>query len=281
MARTVRDAAILLDSIVGFDEADSYTSANALAQPPLGGSYGAHLGERPLSSTRCGVLRTLFGDEQDSSQAAVNEVISSALRMMEASSANLIDVDIPNLTDYLENTSFFFCRSKSDLDSFLVPKMGTTLSDIYTAKNYPHGSFGIEAIARNDDTASYASRLETRDEFQRIVTSLMLRENISAILFPTTRLPSPRLSEINWNMQATFPANTHLASQLHLPAISVPVGFTAAGLPVGLELVGLPFSEQKLLELAYEIELIVKARTAPTLSVRGPKLKAGDAKQNP
>ena len=41
------------------------------------------------------------------------------------------------------------------------------------------------------------------------------------------------------------------------PAISVPVGFTTAGLPVGLQLVAPPFAERRLLELAHALEAAV------------------------
>lgn len=268
MGRTVRDVAVLFDSMVGFDEEDPYTSITALAPPPIGGSYGARLGEgQPLSSARLGVLHAFFGDEKDSGQADVKKVVHNALQILKtaaASEANIVDVDLPNLPTYLQNTSFFFCRSKADLDSFLKPVIGTTVSEIYEAAKYPPGNFGIEAIATYDETASYAMRLETRDEFLRTVMCVMIRENISAIVFPTARLPAPLHSEIDWNMRSTFPTNTWLASQLRLPAISVPVGFTKSGLPVGLELVGMPFSDQKLLELAYGIEQVIKARTPPS-----------------
>jgi amidase len=43
-------------------------------------------------------------------------------------------------------------------------------------------------------------------------------------------------------------------SVLGCPAISIPAGFSAAGLPVGLQLVASPFGERSLLEVAYALE---------------------------
>ena len=47
---------------------------------------------------------------------------------------------------------------------------------------------------------------------------------------------------------------TVAANLTGLPAISIPCGFTAAGLPVGLQLIGRPFSEDRLLRIAYEYQ---------------------------
>src|SRR3978361_2395250 len=48
MTRTVRDAALMLDVLVGFDEKDLYTTAVSIAGPPKGGSYASNLTEKTL-----------------------------------------------------------------------------------------------------------------------------------------------------------------------------------------------------------------------------------------
>jgi Asp-tRNA(Asn)/Glu-tRNA(Gln) amidotransferase A subunit family amidase len=53
-------------------------------------------------------------------------------------------------------------------------------------------------------------------------------------------------------------------SQLHLPAITVPAGFTPNGLPVGIELMALPYGEAGLLRTAAGVEAATAARRAPT-----------------
>jgi Asp-tRNA(Asn)/Glu-tRNA(Gln) amidotransferase A subunit family amidase len=63
----------------------------------------------------------------------------------------------------------------------------------------------------------------------------------------------------------TFPTNTVIASQARLPAISVPAGFTEAGIPVGMELLGMPYAELSLLQVAYQYEQSVRPRQAPAL----------------
>ena len=55
MARSVRDATLLLDAMVGYDPADEYTAAYAAARPPA--SYAALLDASALQGARIGVLR--------------------------------------------------------------------------------------------------------------------------------------------------------------------------------------------------------------------------------
>ena len=59
------------------------------------------------------------------------------------------------------------------------------------------------------------------------------------------------------------------ASLAGVPAISVPCGFTAAGLPIGLQLIGRPFAESTVLSAAHAWE------SAAGLSTRRPALAAG------
>ena len=62
-----------------------------------------------------------------------------------------------------------------------------------------------------------------------------------------------------------FPTNTVIASQLWMPSVSLPTGFTDEGLPVGLELMTLPYHEADLLSLAYGVEQATHSRRAPDL----------------
>ncbi|MFF5303421.1 hypothetical protein ACFY5F_29065 [Streptomyces sp. NPDC013161] len=62
-----------------------------------------------------------------------------------------------------------------------------------------------------------------------------------------------------------FATNTVIASQLWMPSVSLPTGFTYEGLPVGLELMTLPYHEADLLSLAYGVEQATHSRRAPDL----------------
>lgn len=272
MTRTVRDAALMLDILVGFDPKDSYTTAALIAGPPKGGSYAETLSEATLSKARIGVLNSVFGPESDAECANVNKVVRDALSHFNTGTT-LIDIEIPNLDYYLAFTPAYISRSRYDIDNFLAAHpiiKGVTVESIHTAKKFHQALPLFDRLGTSFKTPyedpQYAKRLEERDEFQRLVMSIMAEHNLDAIAYPSVQIPPPTVADVvGTRFRDYFPTNTVIGSQLRQPAISVPVGFTENGLPVGLELLGMPYSEQKLLELAYGVEKLTKARRAPSL----------------
>jgi amidase len=277
MARTVRDAALMLDALVGFDEKDLYTTAVSIAGPPKGGSYASNLTEKTLAGARIGVLKSVFGDDSDPECGAVNKTIRDALAKF-TTGTTLIDIDdIPNLKHYLGFTSTYNSRSHFDIDNFLKahPHLNLSLDELYESKSF-HPALSLwqdiaspKAKTHPYDDPEYAGRLDEREEFQRIVIGIMAKHSLDALAYPSVRIPPPTVEDVvGPRFNEDFPTNTVIGSQLRMPAISVPVGFTEegkehGGLPVGLELLGMPYREQLLLELAFGIEQLTKARRAP------------------
>lgn len=277
MTRSVRDAALMLDVLVGFDEKDLYTTAVAVAGPPKGGSYASNLTEKTLSGARIGVLKSVFGDDNDPECRAVNQTIKDALAKL-TQATTLIDIDdIPNLKHYINFTSTYKSRSQFDINNFLKNHMhlNLTLKQLYESNSF-HPALSLwkdigEANANPYDDPLYVQRLDEREEFQRLVIGIMAKHNLDALAYPSVRIPPPTVEDVlGSRFNEEFPTNTVIGSQLRMPAISVPVGFTETGkkhggLPVGLELLGMPFREQLLLELAFGVEQLTKARRAPVL----------------
>ncbi|RDW63778.1 hypothetical protein BP6252_11323 [Coleophoma cylindrospora] len=274
MTRTVRDAALMLDVLAGYDPKDPYTATAAIAGRPEGGSYATNLSENVLSNARIGVLNSVFGPESDAECASVNEVVRSALAQFPTTGTTLIDIDIPQLDHYLNFTSMFMSRSRSDIDSFLATHPiihGVTVESIYSSQKFHSSLPTFNRIATGVtspyDDPQYAQRLDQREEFQRVVIGIMAEYKLDAIAYPSVQIPAPLMTDVlGSRFNNGFPTNTSIGSQLRQPAISVPVGFTQKdGLPVGLELLGIPFAEQKLLQLAYGVEALIGARKAPDL----------------
>jgi len=272
MTRTVRDAALMLDVLVGHDPKDPYTAAAVIAGLPKGGSYAANLSPTVLSKARLGVLYSVFGPESDLECSSVNTVVRNALSAL-TTGTTLVDVEIPNLDYYRYFTPTFLSRSRYDIDNFLASHpviTGVSVESIHSSKNFHnalllfnHLGTGIKTPYEDSD---YAERLETRDDFQHLVIGIMAEHNLDAIAYPSVQIPAPTVEDvIGTRFDRRFPTNTDIGSQLRHPAITIPVGFTENGLPVGLELLGIPYSEQKLLELAYGVEELTKARRTPTL----------------
>jgi amidase len=277
MTRTVRDAALMLDVLVGFDEADPWTSTAVINGPPSGGSYASNLDTNKdlISRSRVGLVRGTFGADSDLDCAAVKTVIENAIQKLGESGTTFIDIEIPNMAETLTFTQAYTSRSHSDIDSYLATtKLNITCSQIHAQKAFHPNLDLFASICTSPSIPSedpyYLQRLEDRESFVMTVVRLMAKNNVTALVFPTAKIPAPLHSDVNrWDPWG-FPTNTLLASALRFPAISVPAGFTKeeeGGLPVGMEIVGLPGREQMLLEMAYGVEGLIGARKAPKFDV--------------
>ena len=273
MARTVKDAAIVLDALVGFDAEDPYTAAFAIAD--VTAPYADAANNTSVKGLRLGVVRQAFGDASDPDGAAVNEVMEAALAALEAAGATMIDIEIPDLDYFVGYTSVYFTRSLQDMNAFLADRPGLpeSIQQIHAEKKYHPKLDLFEGIASGPATAKeddeYLDRILQQGEFQRRVIAQMAHNNIDALVFPDTKLPAPTTADVfsdKWTC-LTYPTNTVIASQLHFPAMTVPAGFTANGLPVGLELVTLPYHETALISAGAGVEAVTAARRAPSFEV--------------
>ncbi|MFD5752497.1 amidase [Streptomyces sp. NPDC127033] len=272
MTRTVTDAAVTLDVLAGYDPADPYTATAAIASRRS--SYTEALDPTALGRARIGVLRQAFGSDDDPEAGPVNTVMGAALESIAASGAQLVDVAIPELDHYVAYTSVYFSRSRADIDAFLTSRPGidaSSVAQVY-ADGHMHPNLDLfvgiaTGPATPADDPEYSQRLEAREKFQRIVIGIMADNNLDALCFPDVRIAPPTHDDVlsaRWTC-LEFPTNTVIASQLWMPSISVPAGFTTDGLPVGLELMALPYHEADLLGLAYGVERATGARRAPVL----------------
>lgn len=272
MTRTVADAAAVLDVLVGFDPGDDYTAAvrhrrgtGSFAEAAAGGS---------VRGRRLGVLRGAFGDDADPEAAAVNRVVEAALERLAAAGAELVDVEVPGLMDYVGFTSLYFTRSRQDMNAFFAahPETGiSSVDEIRARGDYdPHLDLfeGITDGPKDPRTdPEYLDRVLAREEFVRAVQGRFVDLDLDAMVFPDVQLAAPTHEDVlggRWTC-LTYPTNTVIASQLHFPAATVPAGFTDGGLPVGLEIMTSGFEETELLALARGVEQVLDARRAPRL----------------
>ncbi|KAF1992762.1 putative amidase family protein [Amniculicola lignicola CBS 123094] len=279
IARTVRDMALMLDCMVGFDVEDPFTGIAATAASlglPRGGSYASTLTSglplAKLKGARIGVVRALFGPATDTSCAAVNSVIEVAFDTLKLEGTAFIDIDIPNLKHHMTFTPTYLQRSRSDINSFLAtkPHLPQDIANIIPKEPTEEFLHFTSQMAHGpaDPTTdpTYLSKILARDEFKRSLDSAIAANQLDALAFPDVQIPPPKHEDATNGRFPTcwdFPVNTLLASQARLPAVSMPVGFTADGLPVGLELVGLEYAEQSLIELARGVEILIGGRRAP------------------
>jgi Asp-tRNA(Asn)/Glu-tRNA(Gln) amidotransferase A subunit family amidase len=271
MTRTVTDAAILLDAIVGYDTKDPYTSAYAIAGHKQ--SYAAGLDAGALAGTRIGVLTNAFGSDDDPDCAAVNAVVRASIATMQAAGAEIIEVSLPNLMDFIIETSLYITHSRHDINKFLASRATLpyhSLDDIYRDGKYDKRLDLIDDIMggplKPTDDPDYYRKLAARDAFQRAVVGLVAEERLDALCFPSSQVLPPTRAELDagrWTVLG-FPTNTLIAAQTWMPSICLPAGFTPEGVPVGVELVVLPYHEPDLFRLGYAFEQATLHRRPPT-----------------
>jgi Asp-tRNA(Asn)/Glu-tRNA(Gln) amidotransferase A subunit family amidase len=256
LARTVEDIAIVLDLTAGFDPNDPVTEISVNNTPP---TYTHFLKTGRLKGARFGVLvDALVTDPAD---AEVADVIRAATRGLEEEGATVVDVSIADYAT-VSNVSVITMEFKEHLDGYLAVTPAApfrSLQEIYDSGLFhPSLTNTLSAsLASSTDTPEYRARIEGRDVFKAALLQTLADHDLDALVYPTIRQKPTVVGT------AQPGSNCRVSAHSGLPAISVPVGFTADGIPVGMEFLGPEFSEGQLLEFAYSWEQARHVRRPP------------------
>jgi aspartyl-tRNA(Asn)/glutamyl-tRNA(Gln) amidotransferase subunit A len=234
MARSVRDAALLLQAIAGYDPQD--LASRELPAPDYAAEISNH-----SRSLRAGILRQFFFEDLD---AEVVAAINNALQVLETLVAELSDASIPVDTD----------RTVQAAEAYAYHAA-------FVAE-HPH-LYQPETLRRirSGEEITAAAYIEKRRELEQMRSAARdLFAGCDLLVTPTVPLPAPAIAELQANpdelrkRELVLLRNTRPFNVLGLPAISVPCGFTAAGLPIGLQIAGPPAGEALVLRLAQAYE---------------------------
>ena len=275
IARTVRDAALMLDVIAGYDPNDPVT---AYADGRIPTTYTEFLKRDGLKGARLGVLRVSLdpkSDPQSSDYKKVRAVIDRGLADMRAQGAELIDPfpapEILKQVDKLYTDNVY--ETEPAIDSYLAAHPGApvkTLRDILlTGKVVPSRSNRlITNIGKSTGDPGNLSVIQRREELRQAILKVMADLRLDAIVhatfdYPPGRIPPDPLTIGDPAGVGDLGNNRRLAPLLGFPALSVPAGFTPDGLPVGVEFLGRQFAEGRLLMLGYAYEQATHHRRPP------------------
>jgi len=274
IARTVADAARLLEAMAGYDPADPVT-ARGVGEVPDDG-YAAHADPDGLAGARVGVVRDLFGLQGDADDApvsaaaaaAVTDIVDDTIDAMAVAGATVIDPVEPVDVDYLESARVLQYEFKRDLDAYLEAvdaPVGSLRELVDTGEIAPSVAARIsEEILETDvdgldGNAAYLRRLRRRRELRDRVLACMADHDLDALVYPPSTVPPVVLPD----HQPFAEMNCELSAHTDLPAVVVPAGFTDDGLPVGVEFLGRAFGEPRLFELAAGFEAATGHRRPP------------------
>jgi amidase len=272
MARTVRDAAILLGVLAGQDPRDAATKAGtAHAQA----DYTKFLDAAGLRRARIGVARKFFGFN-----AAVDRVMENCLAEMKRQGAEIIDpADLPSHGKFGDAESeVLHYEFKADLNAYLSALGAATpvhsLADVIAFNEKHRGQempyFDQETMVKSEMKGPLTEKayLEALAKCQRLsrlegIDAVIAQHRLDAIVAPTAG-PAWLTDLVNGDHDSGGCSTP--AAVAGYPHITVPAGFIQ-GLPIGISFFGPAWSEPVLLKLAYSFEQAVKAREAPRFLV--------------
>jgi len=269
MARTVRDAAIILSALIGIDPRDPATRG-AQARGLI--DYTRALDPNGLRGARIGVARTKFFGYSD----VTDKIINAAIDTMKAQGAVIVDPANIETAGKFDDSEFdvLLYEFKADLNGYLAglgPKAPVrTLQDIidFNDRNKDREMpwFGQEIMVMAQKKGPLSEK-KYRDELAKNIRmsrtqgidATMTKYKLDAIVAPTG---GPPWTTDLINGDHFSGASSTPAAVAGYPNINVPAGFWH-NLPVGISFFGRAYSEPTLIKLAYAYEQASKHRRAP------------------
>jgi aspartyl-tRNA(Asn)/glutamyl-tRNA(Gln) amidotransferase subunit A len=254
-AHDVAGIAVLLEAIAGHDARDSTS-----VQKPVP-EYSKTLDD-PVKPLTIGVPREYFGGGLDSE---VEQAVRAALKVYQGQGATVQEISLPHspyaiATYYLVATA----EASSNLARYdgvhygYRAKQHGDLIDMYCrSRGEAFGKevqrrimLGTYALSSGYKDAYYVKALKVRrlikEDFDRAFAAC------DVVVGPTSPTAAFKVGEKTEDPLAMYLSDIYTIScnLAGLPGISIPCGFTQAGLPIGLQILAAPFEEEKLLRIA-------------------------------
>jgi amidase len=265
MARSVHDAAILLDAMTGADADDPLNAAYKNAPA----SFADNLSADALQGKRIGVIRSFRGAK---SNRRVEMIFRSSFKAMKKKGAVIIDdLVIDDEGVRIAEGIVLKYEFKADLAAYFERSGApfTSLADII-AFNAAHADtvmpfFGQERMLAANESGDltdpiYLDALEKSKRLSRAAIDNVMREHNLDVLIAPTNGPA-------WHIDHADGDKYHIGSSSYAaisgyPNVTVPAGFVS-GLPVGLSFIGKMHSDKAVIEIAYAFEQATSKRKPP------------------
>lgn len=258
-ARTVEDAAIILQAIAGHDHNDSTSFTGEVPD------YRAALTEKK-GPWKIGIPKEYFGEGLD---PEVEKAVQGAIDFYRNQGCEIVDVSLPH-TDY--GVAAYCIIATAEASSNMARYDGvrythrsaeaTDAVDLYF-KSRAEG-FGSE-VKRRILLGTYVLSSGYYDAYYiraQKVRSLIRNdfvkafEKVDVIMTPTSPDPAMKRGENKGNLMKMYLSDVYTigANLAGIPGISLPCGFTSERLPIGLQILSKPFGEANLLAIAHTYE---------------------------
>lgn len=282
MARTVKDAAYILQAIAGPDPYDNYTSAipwTSNATNATVPDYVAACKLDALAGKRIGIPRNAFGN-RNAISAPIFDAFESAIEILEEAGAIIIDnTNYTAYAQYLNSTA-----EGTVLDADFVPNLAAYLSQLSFNPNNVTSLSSVRDFTRafpaeqypDRDTAAFDSSLalnftNTSPEFWATyqedlflggeggLLGALATYNLDAVVLPTRTASG--ISAIIGGPVVTVPLGAYPANTTVVTNSRGDLNATAPGVPFGIAFAGALWSEEALIGYAYAYEQRSGVRT--------------------
>jgi aspartyl-tRNA(Asn)/glutamyl-tRNA(Gln) amidotransferase subunit A len=259
LTKDVRDSALMLNAIAGYDPKDSTSVKEAM--PDFTRALTTD-----LKGMRIGIPREYFGAGLD---PEVRAAVENGIALLRQAGATTCEVSLPH-TEYGIAAYYIIAPAEASSNlarydgvkyGFRNQDAGTLLEMYKTTRSQGFGPevkrriiIGTYALSSGYYDAYYkkASQVRTMivDDYQQAFASC------DALVSPVTPAPAWRLGAKDNDPISVYlsDAMTICSNLAGLPAISVPCGFSTAGLPIGFQIQGPHFREETLFTIAYSLE---------------------------
>ena len=280
LARTVKDVAIVLDTIAGADSRDAAT----LQQPKAHGGYVAALRQPSLEHARLGVITNFRGGNSE-----VDVIEQIALKELKDHGAVLVPVILPKEFENLWHSVLGpvgEAEFKVQFERYLrtlpetQPKTLGQLIEISSSSAVMESSTPVNPERLKGLREAETTLLTDSPTYIHILTqvipalrlqlrTLMTVNKLQAFVFSTMSCPAtPRFDRADptyiCNSDDPYKAS-YIASAAGFPEVSVPAGRISGNMPVGFSFLGLPYREAQLLSLASAFQIAEPHLPAPQL----------------
>ena len=266
MARSVRDAAMLLTVMTGVD-ADDAATTNAEVHH----DYAANLTADGVNGKRIGVIRSFYGA---GSNLDVDVIYEASIATLKEQGAEIVD-DIEIDTEGMNDAEFevLLYEFKADLNAYLAASGAPvqTLADVIAFNDANADRvmpiFGQEIFLSAEEKGpltdeEYLAALADSKRIARDGIDGPIEEHELDALIAITNGPAWMIDHANGDHYLL--SSSSFAAIAGYPNITVPAGL-ASNLPIGLSFIGKSWNEKQLIEIAYAFEQATGARRAPDL----------------
>ncbi|TBL75407.1 amidase [Paenibacillus thalictri] len=263
IARTVEDAAILLEGMIGGGKEAAPGTACSSA------SLTDSLAENGLRGVRIGVFHNFFGTLPIHEE--VNRVANQAIHAMEAMGAEIVPITIPGLDSdrLIAGVDVQKYELKEELNRYFAA-YGTPVQSLeqFIAMDLHDKSIrealeSAQAVERPAEQMDYQDRLARIQQLKAQVLDAMESSGVEVLLYPLQKRLVVPIGEFQADRNGILGALTGFPAITFQGGFSAPTPTAPIGVPVGIEFLGRPYSEAFLIKLAYSFEQQTRYRTTP------------------